>query len=365
MPTLMKRGATDDIKATVKAYYDKLKADDSLFHWNSKQFKKTLSAMEDLIKDNGANPDISKLRLNTLRMNVKQWLDSSNRESKHLNNAFDNKRFNTMFALLYELDPPAAKEKFTQEKNITFSLEHGSRATDTEFFDLEDCVLSVQLQLRDEGHLRGKEHLFEGETVLVGKEAVDAKQDVLDNGGNDFLKDDPELLEMNQMKKLAEQLRSNEYFKNPETKRHLDAFIHGVSLAEESHRIKSPYKGVWEDYKSRKYEDFGKNLSSQLKGAKNKESRLYKTAMKLLNYVSPKLAKGLGYEEKKDSVIPTNLNELNKQERRKLKGAMVDTAYKKQKKEVAKKKETDAAKKKENSAVNNNGKGKPKKENVL
>jgi hypothetical protein len=87
--------------------------------------------------------------------------------------------------------------------------------------------------------------------------------------------------------------------------------------------------------------------------------------MKLLNYVSPKLAKGLGYEEKKDSVIPTNLNELNKQERRKLKGAMVDTAYKKQKKEVAKKKETDAAKKKENSAVNNNGKGKPKKENVL
>ena len=130
MPTLMKLGATNDIKATVKAYYEKLKADDSFFHWNSRQFKDTLSAMEALIKDDGKDRDLSQLKLNTVRMNVKKWVESGNRDHKHLNNEFDNTRFNIMFTLANELDPAWAKDNFA---DMNIAGLHGEKAANTSF----------------------------------------------------------------------------------------------------------------------------------------------------------------------------------------------------------------------------------------
>lgn len=363
MPTLMKLGATNDIKATVKAYYEKLKADDSFFHWNSRQFKDTLSAMEALIKDDGKDRDLSQLKLNTVRMNVKKWVESGNRDHKHLNNEFDNKRYNTMFALMYELDPRAAKKMFTDGKDITFSLEHGEKAKETEFFDLEDCVLNVQLQLRDEGRLKGKEHLFDGATVLVGKEAVKAKKDALVDEATEKTKDDPVLQEMVQMKMLAEDIQSKHYFNNKTLNRHLNWFIDAVKEAEGSHDYKSSYKVGWNVYKQSRFPEFGETLRNELKNVKKKDTGFYHSCLKLLNFVSPTLAKGLGYDEKKKSVIPTNLDELDMEERKKLKKTKPDPYYTNQKKEIAKQKA--ASSKKGMSAAHNNGNVKPKKDTKL
>ena len=112
---------------SVNAIRNMLNKADSLFHFDSKQYKAVKEGLKKLC-DGSATPE-EKERLTE---NVKQWLTDPkyDRVNKHLNNEFDNTRFNIMFTLANELDPAWAKDNFA---DMNIAGLHGEKAANTSF----------------------------------------------------------------------------------------------------------------------------------------------------------------------------------------------------------------------------------------
>ncbi len=146
----------------ILAYYKKLKADDKMLHMNSTRFNGLLRKMGHLEQLNNqyksdqlTETQKENLRgqmaktMNEIDTETKAWLTESNRKSKHLSNKFDNKRYNTMYALAFETDPTWAQERFRvtrfKQKIDDAKLLRG----------MDDLVNTVHKDILQAGHARG------------------------------------------------------------------------------------------------------------------------------------------------------------------------------------------------------------------
>jgi len=123
-----------DRKESLKAINRMLNAADSFFHGDSSQFKSVKSALSKLEKGT-----LNEAGMQKLKEDVKKWITDPkyNRIKNHNKNAFDNTRFNYMFALANELDPKWAKENFDSMK---FSILPGDKAAKSEFYNIHDFL---------------------------------------------------------------------------------------------------------------------------------------------------------------------------------------------------------------------------------
>ncbi len=135
----------------VNAFRGILNKNDSLFHFDSRQFKNIKAGLKKVQEGTASVKE-----RNELAKNVKAWLTDPkyDRINKHSRNNFDNTRFNDMFALANELDPVWAHENFSK---MNISGLHGQKAADTRFEDVDDFLQYEQKQIINNNCLKNSD----------------------------------------------------------------------------------------------------------------------------------------------------------------------------------------------------------------